>query len=159
VFWMMGSFEDRSLLHVGLSVPFILAAMGLLLSQGNGYRALVLGEDSATSLGINVSRLRWMTLASVAMGVGAAVAVSGAIGFVGLIAPHCARLLVGADPKRILWPSLLSGSLLMLMADVLVRLVPAQTELRVGAVTALLGVPLFVAAIRRHRGLFAEGAA
>jgi iron complex transport system permease protein len=100
-----------------------------------------------------------MTLASVAMGVGAAVAVSGAIGFVGLIAPHCARLLVGADPKRILWPSLLSGSLLMLMADVLVRLVPAQTELRVGAVTALLGVPLFVAAIRRHRGLFAEGAA
>ena len=159
VFWMMGSFEDRSLLHVGLSVPFILAAMGLLLSQGNGYRALVLGEDSATSLGIDVSRLRWMTLASVAMGVGAAVAVSGAIGFVGLIAPHCARLLVGADPRRILWPSLLSGSLLMLMADVLVRLVPAQTELRVGAVTALLGVPLFVAAIRRHRGLFAEGAA
>ena len=159
VFWMMGSFEDRSLLHVGLSVPLILAAMGLLLSQGNGYRALVLGEDSATSLGIDVSRLRWMTLASVAMGVGAAVAVSGAIGFVGLIAPHCARLLVGADPRRILWPSLLSGSLLMLMADVLVRLVPAQTELRVGAVTALLGVPLFVAAIRRHRGLFAEGAA
>jgi iron complex transport system permease protein len=68
-------------------------------------------------------------------------------------------LLVGADPRRILWPSLLSGSLLMLMADVLVRLVPAQTELRVGAVTALLGVPLFVATIRRHRGLFAEGAA
>jgi iron complex transport system permease protein len=67
-------------------------------------------------------------------------------------------LLVGADPKRILWPSLLAGSLLMVMADVLVRLVPAQTELRVGAVTALLGVPLFVAAIRRHRGLFVEGA-
>jgi len=158
VFWMMGSFEDRSMLHVGLSLPFIIAAMAMLLSQGNGYRALVLGEDSATSLGIDVSRLRWMTLVAVAMGVGAAVAVSGAIGFVGLIAPHAARLLVGADPKRILWPSLLAGSLLMVMADVLVRLVPAQTELRVGAVTALLGVPLFVAAIRRHRGLFVEGA-
>ena len=158
VFWMMGSFEDRSMLHVGLSLPFIIAAMAMLLSQGNGYRALVLGEDSATSLGIDVSRLRWMTLVAVAMGVGAAVAVSGAIGFVGLIAPHGARLLVGADPKRILWPSLLAGSLLMVMADVLVRLVPAQTELRVGAVTALLGVPLFVAAIRRHRGLFVEGA-
>lgn len=158
VFWMMGSFEDRSMLHVGLSLPFIIAAMAMLLSQGNGYRALVLGEDSATSLGIDVSRLRWITLVAVAMGVGAAVAVSGAIGFVGLIAPHGARLLVGADPKRILWPSLLAGSLLMVMADVLVRLVPAQTELRVGAVTALLGVPLFVAAIHRHRGLFAEGA-
>lgn len=159
VFWMMGSFEDRSLLHVGLSVPFIAVAMGLLLSQGNGYRALVLGEDSATSLGLDVSRLRWITLVSVAMGVGAAVAVSGAIGFVGLIAPHFARLLVGADPKRILWPSLLAGSLLMVLADVLVRLVPAQTELRVGAVTALLGVPLFVAAIRRHRVLFVGGGA
>ncbi len=158
VFWMMGSFEDRSLLHVGLSLPFICLAMLVLLAQGNGYRALVLGEDSATSLGIDVSRLRWITLVAVAMGVGAAVAVSGAIGFVGLIAPYCARLLVGVDPKRILWPALLSGSLLLVMADVVVRLVPAQAELRVGAVTALLGVPLFMAAIRQHRSLFVEGA-
>lgn len=154
VFWMMGSFEDRSLLHVTLCVPFILVAMIMLLRHGNGYRALVLGEDSAASLGIDVGKVRRMTLVAVAMGVGAAVSVSGAIGFIGLIAPYCARMLVGSDPKRILWPSTLLGSLLMLVADILVRLIPAQTELRVGALTALLGVPLFVAAIRRHRDLF-----
>jgi iron complex transport system permease protein len=157
VFWMMGSFEDRSMWHVALAAPFILIAMLMLLSQGTAYRALVLGEDSAASLGINCVAVRWITLAAVAMGVGGAVAVAGAIGFVGLIAPFVARMLVGSDPKRILWPSLLIGSALMLMADCLVRIIPAQTEMRIGALTALLGVPLFVAAIRRQRGLFGQG--
>ena len=150
VFWLMGSFEDRSMQHVVLAAPFIVIAMLLLLRQGNNYRALALGEETALSLGVDVEHLRRLTLLAVALGVGASVAVSGAIGFIGLVAPQIMRRFVSSDPKQILWPSALTGSVLLLLADVLVRLTPAQNEIKVGALTALLGVPLYRLALRRE---------
>ena len=88
VFWLMGSFEDRSMRHALLALPFIALAMVLLLSRAGDFRALALGEDTARSLGIDLTRLRLITVGAVALGVGAGVAVSGAIGFIGLVAPH-----------------------------------------------------------------------
>lgn len=158
VFWLMGSFEDRSLRHVGLSAPFLALAAVLLLSRGRDYRALTLGEDTAASLGVDVGRLRLVTVAGVALGVGAGVAVSGAIGFVGLVAPHLARALVGGDPARALVPSAAIGALLLSAADVAVRLIPATGEIKVGVLTALLGVPLFLWLILSRRSGFAETA-
>ena len=150
VFWLMGSFEDRTLRHVLMALPFMTLGSGLILLCGRGYRALTLGEDAAVSLGVNLGRLRLFTVAGVALGVGAAVSVSGAIGFVGLVAPHFVRRFVASDPQRTLLPSAAAGAILLTAADVLVRLVPATSEIRIGVVTALLGVPMFLWIISRQ---------
>lgn len=144
VFWLMGSFEDRSMRHVRLALPFIGAGATLLLAQGAGYRALTLGEETAQSLGASILRLRAATAFGVALCVGAGVAVSGAIGFVGLLAPFLARRFVGADPARALAPSATIGAILLTAADVAVRLIPASGEIKVGVLTAMLGAPLFL---------------
>jgi iron complex transport system permease protein len=150
VFWLMGSFENVSLQHVVLAAPFIAVAMVLLYRQGDAYRVLALGEETARSMAVDVDHLRILTLLAVALGVGACVAVSGAIGFIGLVAPHLMRRFVSADPKRILLPSACAGAALLLVADMMVRLTPAQNEIKVGALTALLGVPLYLFALRRE---------
>ena len=122
----------------------------MLLRLGNAYRALALGEETAISLGVDVAGIRQHTLWAVAMGVGASVAVAGAIGFIGLAAPQIMRRFHSPDPKQILLPSALTGASLLLLADLIVRLVPAQSEIKVGALTALLGVPLYLLALRRE---------
>jgi iron complex transport system permease protein len=154
VFWMLGSFEDRSMRHVLIAAPFLAGGAALLLGQGRGYRALTLGEETAHSLGVSTRRLRAATALGVALCVGAGVAVSGAIGFVGLAAPFFARGLVGGDPARALQPSALVGAALLTAADVAVRLIPATSEIRVGVLTALIGAPLFLwlALARRAAG-------
>ncbi len=157
VFWLMGSFEDRSLRHVLMSVPFIAIATAMLLAAGRGYRALTLGEDVAGTLGVNVDRLRLLTIVGVSIGVGASVAVSGAIGFVGLVAPHLVRPLVGSDPQRVLIPSALTGALLLTAADIGVRLIPATSEIRIGVLTAAMGVPLFLWLVATQRAYFVGG--
>ncbi|MDB5650217.1 MAG: transporter permease [Hyphomicrobiales bacterium] len=154
VFWLMGSFEDRSLHHVLLATPFIALSALVLLGCGRGYRALTLGDDVARSLGVNVARLRVATIAATACGIGAGVAVSGAIGFVGLVAPHLARPLVGGDPQRVLVPSALIGAAILVAADILVRLVPATSEIKVGVVTALIGVPMFLYLVISRKAFF-----
>ena len=159
VFWLLGSFENRSMHHVGLALPAALVAGALILRQGESLRLLALGEETAASLGRPVERTRTVIVAAVALGTGASVAVSGTIGFVGLVAPHLARGIFGSDPGRILRPSALLGALLTLGADVAVRLIPSTTELRVGAVTAVLGVPFFLWIVARRRAAMAAGAA
>jgi iron complex transport system permease protein len=154
VFWLMGSFEDRSMRHVMISVPFMVMACLILLRMGRGLRALTLGEDVAVSLGINLAALRFIIVLAVAMGVGAGVAVSGAISFVGLIAPHLVRSFVKGDPARLLLPSALSGALLLLLSDMAVRLLPSATELKVGVLTVCLGVPFFLWLIASGRMRF-----
>lgn len=144
VFWLMGSFEDRSMRHVLLAAPFLAGGAALLLAQARGYRALTLGEETAQSLGVSVRRLRASTALGVALCVGAGVAVSGAIGFVGLVSPFLARALTGGDPGRALAPSALIGAALLTAADIGVRLIPSMTEIKVGVVTALIGAPLFL---------------
>ncbi|SCY48569.1 FecCD family ABC transporter permease [Microvirga guangxiensis] len=156
VFWLLGSFEDRSMVHVLLAAPFIVVASALVLSSSTGLRALALGEETARSLGVNVMRLRVLLVAGAAVGTGAAVAVAGSIGFVGLVAPHLVRPFAGYDPARTLVPSGLAGAALLLAADCAVRLVPSQTEIKIGVLTAILGVPFFLWVIARRKAELSE---
>lgn len=144
VHWLMGSFSDRSLIDVALSAPFILFGAALLLASGRGLRALILGEETARSLGLSLPYLRGGVILGSALCVGAGVAVSGVIGFVGLVVPHILRPFTHYDPARLLWPSALGGAVLLLAADCLVRLMPGGQELKLGVVTALVGAPLFL---------------
>ena len=151
VFWMMGSLADRSMLHVWLALPPMVLGWLLLGSLGRGLDALTLGEDAAASLGIRLSRLRLMLIVGVACAVGAATAVAGAIGFVGLVVPHLLRPLVGARPSHLLAASALGGAAMLLAADIAVRLVLPERDLKLGVLTALVGAPLFLHLIYRTR--------
>ena len=144
VFWMMGSLADRSLTQVWLSAPLMLAGMGALLTVGRALDALTLGEDAARSLGIDVRRTRLAVMAGTALSVGAATAVTGIIGFVGLIVPHVLRPLAHHRPGVLLPASLLGGAIMLLLADVGLRLIQPWMELRIGVLTALIGAPFFV---------------
>src|SRR3954451_6191298 len=124
-FWLLGSLEDRSFRHVMLALPFIIAGAVVLLSQRSAFRALSLGEETAQSLGVDVGRLRLLVITGVALGVGGAVSVTGTIGFIGLVAPHLMRPLIGHDPARLLVPSALTGAALLLAADIAVRIIPS----------------------------------
>lgn len=159
VFWLLGSLEDRSTVHVLLASPFLALASVLLIAAAPALRALALGEETAASLGVEVSRLRVMVVVGAAIGTGASVAVAGAIGFVGLVAPHLVRPLVGHDPARALVPAGLAGAALLLAADCAVRLVPSDVEVKIGVLTALLGVPFFLWIIARRRAELAEAPA
>jgi iron complex transport system permease protein len=159
VFWLLGSLEDRSMVHVMLAAPFLALAAGLILSAGPALRALSLGEEAAASLGVNVARTRLIVVAASAVGAGASVAVAGAIGFVGLVSPHLVRSFVNYDPARTLIPSALAGAALLLAADCAVRLVPSAVEVKIGVLTALLGVPFFLWIIARRRAELAEAPA
>jgi iron complex transport system permease protein len=157
-FWLLGSLEDRSIDHLVIAIPFFVASWLLLAANARAFRALTLGEDAAASLGVDIDRTRLMVVVGVALGVGAAVAVAGSIGFIGLIAPHLVRRRVGSDPARVCLPAALMGAVLLLAADVAVRLVPANPnataiELKLGVVTALIGVPFFLVMIFRERRL------
>lgn len=152
--WLLGSLEDRSFRHVLLALPCIAAGMVLLAGQGRALDALTLGEDGAAALGVNLSATRWRLLLGIAVGVGGAVAVSGAIGFVGLIVPHLVRPLTDRSPSAVLWPSAAAGAALLTLADVAVRVIPSTNELKLGVVTAFLGVPVFLAHLMRERRLW-----
>ncbi|MEM8934957.1 MAG: iron ABC transporter permease [Pseudomonadota bacterium] len=144
VFWMLGSLSDRSLTHVQLAAPFMVLGWALLAASANGLDALSLGEETAASLGVDLKRMRAFIVTGTALSVGAAVAVSGVIGFVGLVTPHLLRPVVGHKPGRLLLVSALGGALLLLLADILVRLITPGTELKLGVVTALIGAPFFL---------------
>jgi iron complex transport system permease protein len=158
-FWLLGSLEDRSMRHVMLALPFILLAMALLMGQRGAFRALSLGEEAAMSLGVPVERLRLIVIAGVALGVGAGVAVAGTIGFIGLVAPHLMRPLVRHDPARLLLPAALTGAALLLAADIAVRLIPSSSDIKVGVLTSIIGVPFFLWLILRQRRALAGGLA
>ncbi|MDB5572626.1 MAG: transporter permease [Hyphomicrobiales bacterium] len=154
VFWLLGSFSDRSFVHVLISLPFIVPACALLLRCGPAYRLLALGEDTARSLGVGVRFTSFVTACGIAIAVGAGTAVAGAIGFVGLVSPHLVRPACGGDPQATLWPSCLAGAILTTGADVLVRLIPSTSEIRVGVVTAMIGAPFFLYLILTERAAF-----
>jgi len=157
VFWLIGSLEDRSWAHVGIAVPPILLGLGLLLSTRRGLSALVLGEEAAASLGVDLAGLRWRIALGVALAIGGAVSVAGAIGFVGLLAPHMVRAAMGQDAGRVVLPAALAGAALVLAADILARLIPSPGEIKVGMVTALVGVPVFLLVLVKNRARFTEG--
>ena len=158
-FWLLGSLEDRSFRHVLLALPFIVAGAAILLSQRHAFRALSLGEETAQSLGVDVDRLRLLVITGVALGVGGAVSVTGTIGFIGLVAPHLMRPLIGHDPTRLLVPSALTGAALLLAADIAVRLIPSTSDIKVGVLTSIIGVPFFLYLIMRERRALGGGVA
>ncbi len=152
VMWLLGSLANRSFTDLWLALPFMAAGWLCLGLSGPALRALSLGEDTAASMGVNLLALRALVVVGAALSVGASVAVSGAIGFVGLIVPHILRPFVGHDPGRLLAPSAVGGALLITLADIAVRLAPTtQQELKLGVLTALIGAPFFLFLVLKTR--------
>lgn len=149
--WLLGSLADRSWDHVALAGPFVLAGGAALALTGPALDALGLGEQQAESLGVDVRRTRLLALAGTALGVGAATAVTGAVGFVGLVAPHLVRPLVGHSPGRTLLPATLAGAVLVTLADIVARTVRYGPELKLGVLTSLVGAPFFLWLVIRMR--------
>jgi len=144
LYWMFGSLADRSLDHVWLVLPLMIPGWIMLVAASRGLDALSLGAETARSLGFSLQRTQWLVIGGAALAVGAAVAVTGVVGFVGLVVPHLLRPWVGHRPSRLLLPSLVGGALLTLLADTAIRLLPPGPELKLGVVTALLGAPFFL---------------
>ncbi len=151
--WLMGSLADRSWFDVILVSPFIIAGAAMLLASARALDALALGEAQARSLGINLRVLYLLAVFGTALSVGASTAVTGAIGFIGLVAPHLVRPLVGFQPSRVLKPAALAGALLLLIADVATRLIHISGELKLGVLTSLIGTPVFFWLVVRLRKL------
>ena len=151
VFWMMGSLADRSTTQLWLAAPPMLAGIAMLLLLGRALDALTLGEDAATSLGIDLARARFHIVAGTALCVGAATAVTGVIGFVGLLVPHVLRPFAAHRPGLLLAASMFGGAIFLLAADIGLRLVQPWIELRIGVLTALIGAPFFVWLVLKTR--------
>ena len=151
IFWMMGSLADRGFDQLQLAVVLSVPGWLLMLSCARGLDALALGEDAAATLGINLQTLRLRAVTGIALAVGAAVSVTGVIGFVGLVVPHLLRPLVAHRPGALLAVSALGGAALLLGTDMLVRMLPTHAELKIGVVTALFGAPFFLLLLRRIR--------
>jgi iron complex transport system permease protein len=151
--WMLGSVANRSFADIGFSAPFIGVGLAVLWLNRRGLSALTLGEEAAQAVGLDLGRLRLAMVLGTGLAVGGSVALSGSIGFVGLIAAHLVRPWVGHDPGRTLLPAALMGGLIVLCADCVVRLAPTDNELKLGVVAALIGAPVFVwIAARRASG-------
>ena len=154
-FWNLGSLNGASYAGLWPLLLITLAVGGWLPRRATALNALLLGESEARHLGFDVERIKRELVVCTALGVGAAVATAGLIGFVGLVVPHLMRLLVGPDHRLLLPASALAGATLLLLADVAARLVIAPAELPIGIVTALLGAPFFLFLLLR--GVFDAG--
>ena len=157
VFWIMGSFSGRGWIHVGFLLPYAAAGFLLAIYHGRELDILALGEEQSHFLGVAVSRVRLKLLLGASLLTAGAVAVSGVIGFVGLVVPHLCRLLAGPSHSRLLVLSAFTGALTLIWADVLARVILASgQELPVGVVTALLGGPFFFYLLktRQARGMW-----
>jgi len=151
VFWLLGSFSGKGWHHVAVSLPLILFCIAALLVYARELNAMLFGEDTAQHLGINTEKLKKMLLTLTALAVAAAVAVSGTIGFVGLVVPHMVRLLVGPDHRILLPAAVLTGAIFMVTADTLARMVLAPVEIPVGIITAFVGGPFFIFLLRNKK--------
>lgn len=152
--WTLGSVEGRSLADAGLVATFFIAGAALILFAARGLQALTLGEEAAVGIGANIARTRTLVVLGAAACAGGATAVAGVIGFVGVAAPHLVRGLAGHDPAKLLLPSAFAGGALLVCADIAVRLLPTDTELKLGVAAALIGGPVFalIAARLASRG-------
>lgn len=142
--WLLGSVANRSFEDLQIVMPFMLGGFAILFATRRGLSALTLGEEAASGLGLNLRRQRIAVVLGAGLATGASVALAGAIGFVGIVAPHIVRPVVDHDPGRSLLPSALLAGLILVLADVGVRLLPTTTELKLGVVAALIGAPAFI---------------
>lgn len=151
--WMLGSVANRSFHEITFVLPFLFVGSAILLATGRGLSALTLGEEAASGVGLNLRNQRILTVLGAGLATGASVALAGAIGFVGIVAPHIIRPFVGHDPARSLVPSALLAGLFLVIADIGVRIIPTDSELKLGVVAALIGAPFFVWIAMQRRGL------
>jgi iron complex transport system permease protein len=151
LFWLLGSLADRSLDHARIAAPFMLVGMGCLWMCGRGLSALSLGEVAAHSLGHEPRRIALLVIVGAGVAVGAATAVAGGIGFIGLMTPHLLRPLARHRPDRLVHLCAPGGAVLLLAADLAARFGPHGQELKLGVVTALIGAPFFLMLILRDR--------
>lgn len=151
LFWLAGSLANRRWEHVAVLAPVTLVGIAAMTAAAGRLNVLALGEQTARSLGLRVQPLKILLLCAVVLTTGAAVAVSGAIAFVGLLIPHTVRLLWGQDARWFVPLSALAGALFLVVADTAVRLVFSPFEVPVGIVTALLGAPFFLLLLARRR--------
>ncbi len=148
--WLMGALTDRGVEDLARAAPFLVAGAALLLLTAPSLDALTLGEEAARSLGVRLGRVRALVVAGTGLAVGASVAVTGVVGFVGLVVPHLLRPVFGHRPGALLAPSALGGAALVLAADSLCRLAPGAGEVRLGVAMALLGAPFFLVLLLRR---------
>ncbi|CAM3954452.1 iron ABC transporter permease [Alkalicoccus chagannorensis] len=151
IYWLYGSVAMRGWSYVGLLAPFVFAGGLLLLTQYRELNAMALGEEAAGHVGVHVQRGKIVILGGASMLTGAAVAVSGTIGFVGLVIPHMVRLVTGPDHQHVLPISMITGAAFLVAADIIARTIIAPSELPIGVITALIGAPLFAVLLIRNR--------
>ncbi|MEP1230919.1 MAG: iron ABC transporter permease [Litorimonas sp.] len=151
--WTLGSVANRSFADILFALPFLILGLGILLSARRGLSALTLGEDAASGLGVNLKKQRVLIVLGAGIATGASVALAGAIGFVGIVAPHVIRPFVRHDPARTLIPSSLLAGVFLVIADIGVRVLPTQNELKLGVVAALIGAPAFIWIAMQRRSL------
>jgi len=141
--WLQGSLANRDWSDLGAALAPMALGAGFCAYAAGSLRMLALGDETAALSGLPMARLRVAAVAGAALLTGASVAMAGVIGFVGLAAPHLVRGAASDDPARVLAPSAIAGAILLVLADLLARVIPSETELRLGVVTALFGAPLF----------------
>ena len=151
VHWMMGSLTNVTGTDVMLVAPLVIVGIALMMTAARGLDGLVLGEEAAHSLGIDLQAVRRRVIVGVALATGAATAAAGAVSFVGLVVPHLLRRIYGYEPARLILPSALGGAVLVSAADIAIRLISPDEQLKLGVLTALLGAPFFVMLILRIR--------
>ena len=151
--WTLGSVANRSFADIVFALPFLSLGLGILIYARRGLSALTLGEDAASALGVNLRRQRLLIVLGAGLATGASVALAGAIGFVGIVAPHVIRPFMRHDPARTLIPSSLLAGVFLVLADIGVRLLPTQNELKLGVVAALIGAPAFIWIAMQRRSL------
>jgi iron complex transport system permease protein len=150
VFWMMGGLDSRTWAHVGISTPFVLVGLGAAMFQARTLDLLLLGEETAVSLGVDIEPTKRLLVATSAILTGASVAVAGLVGFVGLIVPHAVRLLLGPGHRTLLPASAIAGAAFVILCDLAARTVRPPAEIRLGVVTAMCGAPLFLMLMMRR---------
>lgn len=149
--WMLGTVDNRSFADLSFAAPFMIAGAVILLISRRGLSALSLGDEAAEGLGLDLRRQRLAVIIGAGLATGAAVSLAGAIGFVGIVAPHLVRPFLRYDPARLLVPSALLGGFILVLADIGVRILPTDSELKLGVVASLLGAPIFIWIASRRR--------
>lgn len=151
VFWLLGSVSNRGLDYLAILLPAFVIGSFLIIGQRRLLLGLSLGEQVADSMGLNVIRGGRLIILATALLIGSSVAVAGNIGFVGLLVPHLIRPLVDYRPDRLLMPAAIAGAIVVTAADILVRMLPPERELKLGVLTALVGAPFFIWLVYKER--------
>jgi iron complex transport system permease protein len=150
LFWLMGGLANRTWAHVWMGVPGIIVGLAVSVAYSRDLDILASGEEVASSLGVDVQRTKRILLIDAALLTGTAVALSGAIAFVGLVVPHAVRLMIGPAHKRLLPASALGGAIFLVFADILARTLDRPEEIQVGIITAFFGAPFFLYLLMRR---------